>query len=294
MDKLNPADANFLTLFLEQFLLIIKTGTDALKPYVWQLIGILAIIDLASTWTLYSGEIRLSQMISRVIKVSAFCFLLFNYVDIIKMISTSLKAAGLIAAGVNPETFTGFTPSHIIGKGLEISSQLFKSSSIGSNFFLSCLGIILTLFTYFLIGFQLILSVLEFNIFVCLGMVLIPFGLLQYTSFLWQSVMQNVFRYGIKLMITYFILGVATSFINKAVSLNVTDFSTMMSQVIGMASIALLVWQIPALANGMIFGSGGLGSDASGRAVIVTGRMAGNAAKKLGNSIKKLAAASMG
>ena len=294
MDKLNPADVNFLTMFLEQFLLIIKTGTDTLKPYVWQLIGILAAIDLASTWTLYSGEIRLSQMISRVIKVSAFCFLLFNYVEIIKMISTSLKAAGLLASGMNPETFTGFTPSHIIGKGLEISSQLFKSSSIGSNFFLSCLGIILTLFTYFIIGFQLILAVLEFNIFVCLGMVLIPFGLLQYTSFLWQSVMQNVFRYGIKLMITYFILGVSTSFINNAVSLNVTDFSTMMSQVIGMASIALLVWQIPALANGMIFGSGGINGDAAGRTVMAGGRIVHNTVKSIGNGIKKIAAATMG
>ena len=44
------------------------TGMLNLIPHAKALVGVLAIIDLCSTWALYDGEMKMSQMISKIMK----------------------------------------------------------------------------------------------------------------------------------------------------------------------------------------------------------------------------------
>ena len=69
------ASSDFLTELLKFFEMHCITGFLALQPYAWQLCSVLAIIDLGTTWTLYSGEVRMSALISRAIKVDFSCSL---------------------------------------------------------------------------------------------------------------------------------------------------------------------------------------------------------------------------
>ena len=58
------------------------TGMLNLIPHAKALVGVLAIIDLCSTWTLYDGEMKMSQMISKIMKLGAFLFIIMYWNDI--------------------------------------------------------------------------------------------------------------------------------------------------------------------------------------------------------------------
>lgn len=63
-------------------------------------------------------------------------------------------------------------------------------------------------FSYFIMSIQLLLTKIEFNIFAAIAVILLPFGALRYTSFLFQRAVSCVFSFGIKLMLCYFMLGI--------------------------------------------------------------------------------------
>ena len=76
------------------------TGMLNLIPHAKALVCVLAIIDLCSTWALYDGEMKMSQMISKVMKLGAFLFIIMYWNDINHAIMVSFQYAGLTAANV--------------------------------------------------------------------------------------------------------------------------------------------------------------------------------------------------
>ena len=96
------SSSDFLTQLLQFFEMHCITGFLALQPYAWQMCSVLAIIDLGTTWALYSGEVRMSELISRVMKVGFFLFMILNWDKINSAILLSFQYAGWTAAGVTP------------------------------------------------------------------------------------------------------------------------------------------------------------------------------------------------
>ncbi len=98
---MNLNNDSFLDGLLGFFATSSIAGFQHLLPYAAELLISLAIIDIATTWTLYDGQFKLSQICTKIIKYGFFFFLLYNLPTMINMITTSFKIAGLTAAGID-------------------------------------------------------------------------------------------------------------------------------------------------------------------------------------------------
>ena len=87
-------------------------GYQALAPHAFELITVLAVIDICITWSLYSGELRMSEIISRVMKISFFMFFILNFDQINYAILQSFQFAGITASGGTMETVP-LTPENV-------------------------------------------------------------------------------------------------------------------------------------------------------------------------------------
>ena len=145
------------------------------------------------------------------------------------------------------------------------------------------------------IALQVTITLLEYYMVTCLGVILLPFGLLRYTHFLYNKLIQGIFTFGIKLMVVYFIAGLGGkvlddlgSVISKdnasadadrivsavdedipglitpemagmitgtGISANSVNFGDVLNFMLLFIIMGYLVWKIPSLVAAMISGS---------------------------------------
>jgi type IV secretion system protein TrbL len=282
---MNLADVDFfnqLLLFFEDHCMF---GYKALAPHAIALIMALGTIDIAATWTLYSGQLRMSEIISRVMKIGLFMFFIINFDKINQAILVSFQYAGLTAAGSAVGGSDILKPSTIITDGFKaiepiLSSLISVTSILPGIMAMKLVYIAITLAAYFFIALQILITKIEFNIFATLGVILLPFGALRYTQFLFQRLVSAVFAYGIKLMLMYFLLTLFDSLVTQAGGIpgwtdqTNPDLAEMLKYALSYATMAFLIWKIPNLASGFMNGQPALeGHDVinSTRSAIGTG-----------------------
>lgn len=267
--------------FLDQIVLFFSEhsaqGLSNIYPNIISLIGALAIIDLASSWYLYEGQLKISNVISRLMKIFAFLFMLYYWshplpgitlplgitATIPNVISVSFKMAGIVASGHQfTEGVQAFTPSNVFDQAFVVLKPIFEDLTglgILKNGFGRALIEILVIagvfVAFFLMSLQLALTQIEFYVFSTLAAVLIPFGLFRKTDFLWKSVFPGLCNFGMKLMVLYFIMGVMNEPIFAATKLTKESSFGQMFVVVGACLVmGLLVWKLPELAMMMISG----------------------------------------
>ena len=67
----------FLNQLLDTFRTASVTGMVNLKPAALGLVAVLGILDITAMWGLYFGEMRVREIIGKVIKIGFFCY--FNH-----------------------------------------------------------------------------------------------------------------------------------------------------------------------------------------------------------------------
>lgn len=256
---------NFLDNLLEFFQEHCILGYQALAPHAFELIAVLAVIDICVTWTLYNGELRISEVISRVMKISFLMFFILNFDRINQAILLSFQYAGLTAAG-QPVDGNLLKPSAIIDKGFEACEAVLgymmehKLSMLGPGLCLYLTYLVITLGSFFFMALQILITKIEFNIFASLAVILLPFGTLKHTQFLFQRVISAVIAYGVKLMVMTFILGLLVSLIDQSGGIPawqqdaMPDFGQLLKYALSYATLAFLMWQLPNLAAGFMNG----------------------------------------
>lgn len=257
-------DTNFLDTLLNFFYEHSVTGMIQLQPHAFELVCVLAIIDICSTWALYDGQMRLSFVINKVMKVGFFLLLIINWDTINSAILRSFEIAGATASGLtNINAGDWISPSKILERGFNICSVLFKDfqdTGITDNggiakMFMDLIAIAITIASFFFISLQVLITKIEFCIFSSLGVILLPFGAIRFTSFLFQRVVSGVFAFGIKLMIMYFLLGLFNTLSGQLISYEENiAFSAMLKIALSYATLAFLVWKLPNIAASMMNG----------------------------------------
>ena len=257
-------DTNFLDNLLNFFYEHSVTGMIQLQPHAFELVCILAIIDICSTWALYDGQMRMSFVINKVMKVGFFLLLIVNWDTINSAILRSFEIAGATASGLsNIGAGDWISPSKILERGFNICGTLFKDfqdTGITDNggiarLFMDLIAIAITIASFFFISLQVLITKIEFCIFSSLGVILLPFGAIRFTSFLFQRVVSGVFSFGVKLMIMYFLLGLFDTLSGTLTSFEENvSFSSMLKMALSYATLAFLVWKLPNLAASMMNG----------------------------------------
>lgn len=293
-------DGNIFAALMNFFMEISTKGIASMIPYASYLICIFAIIDLCTSWYLYDGQMKFSVMISKIIKIGAFFFLVIHWGDITAAISKSFSYIGYVGGGhspteaatlVNNTTVADksiFNPSYIIDLGNSATSNISKAYMEAGSFNFGQIilyGICwcLVLIGFYFIALQVLLTNIEFSIFTCLAIILLPFGCVKYTAFLSQRAISGVFSFGIKLMVVYFLLGIVASLgdsFGSAIS-TTTDkngsvaYSFVLKQALAYITVGYLVWKLPTLVAGMMQGgTPSLGNDITPSAPIAAGAAA--------------------
>ncbi len=236
------------------------TGMLALRPEAKYLLYIFAILDLTTTWSLYEGEQKISQLATKFIKIGAFLLLITMWNDINHAIMVSFQHAGLIAAGLPADGSIDIQPSGILDQGFKIISTLWDGlTHAGMNVgkaLVYLLTILLILFAYFIMAVQILLTKIEFNVFASIGVILMPFGAFRFTRFLFQRSISCVFAFAVKLMVMYFILGIVTKVAGDptAIPKDTVEMSVLLKTALSYLVLGFLVWKIPNLASTMVQG----------------------------------------
>lgn len=288
---MNLNNDGFLDALLGFFAASSTAGFQHLLPYAAELLISLAIIDIATTWTLYDGQFKLSQICTKIIKYGFFFFLLYNLPTMINMITTSFKIAGLTAAGIDHQT-NFISPSALLDKGFSACGNVWESYSVtntpAGTIIVTIIAMALTLGAFFFIALQVLLTQIELYIFAGLAVILVPFGALGYTSFLFQRVVSAVFSFSVKLMVMYFIVGLVNANIGDVSNFLATGqdangaaqastLSVMIKHSLSMLTLGLIVWKIPELAANIMSGTPTF--TAGGAIGSMTGLATGTAAK---------------
>lgn len=236
------------------------TGMLNLMPHARAVLLSLAVIDLCTTWTLYDGELKMSQMISKVMKLGTFLFIIMYWNDINHAIMVSFQYAGLTAANI-PANGEVIQPSMVLQNGFDICKHLFDDfPSVGLNIgkaLMYLITIALVLFSFFIMALQILITKIEFNIFASIAVILMPFGAIRYTNFLCQRCISAVFSFGIKLMVMYFLIGLVQVIVGQQVAeipKDTVKFADMLKYGVSYLVLGYLVWKVPNLAAMMMQG----------------------------------------
>lgn len=302
----NVQNAGFFDGILNYFRDHLVAGGKNLMPIAISLSLLLMTIQIATTWTLYEGQLRMFELIKEVIRFSFILFLIYNFESLANTFIEGWMYFGGIASGIFTYSADAkaigkapyYNPSTLIDMGWVCISEVFARGTsvvhpINSLLILVC-GIVAYIGVVF-IALQVTITLLEYYMVTCLGVILLPFGLLRYTHFLYNKLIQGIFTFGIKLMVVYFIaglggkvlfdLGTAVSENNASdaaarvmeagnrdieglitpemagmitgtgISANSVNFGHVLNFMLLFIIMGYLVWKIPSLVAGMISGS---------------------------------------
>lgn len=214
----NVQNVGFFDGILNYFRDHLVAGGKNLMPIAISLSLLLMTIQIATTWTLYEGQLRMFELIKEVIRFSFILFLIYNFESLANTFIEGWMYFGGIASGIFTYAADAeaigkapyYNPSTLINMGWVCISEVFAKGTsvvhpINSLLILVC-GIVAYIGVVF-IALQVTITLLEYYMVTCLGVILLPFGLLRYTHFLYNKLIQGIFTFGIKLMVVYFIAG---------------------------------------------------------------------------------------
>lgn len=303
--NLNSADAlNHLTEFFSK---AAGVGWQNLQPEAIHLLTVLAIIDLAIVWSLYKGEFRLQEIIEKILKYSFLFFMILSMDKLNFWIMRSFQMAGMIAGGteITEETIKKLAlPTEFLKTGLSLVGvtdsataetaeknattlighlhqiSIFSSGGM-SDALMTILAIVIVCYAFFIMTIELMMTIIEFNVFASIAVILLPFGALRFTSFLFQRCISAVFQFGIKMMIIFFLASLVKTVVtnNMGVITTKDGFGAMLTTCLVYLALAYLVKTIPNLISGMMSGQPAMsGTGVSNAVSAVPGAVAGGVA----------------
>ena len=101
---------------------------------------------------------------------------------------------------------------------------------------------------------EVMMVIIEFNIFASLLVILIPFAAMKQTSFLFQRCVSTVINYGVKMMIIYFLIGLITTTSVTYSKISTANLSGMLVQSMVYLALGYIVYKVPTIISGMLNG----------------------------------------
>lgn len=225
----------------------------------------------------------LTMLFKKILIYGAFVFMIMSYGTIVTQISSSFAKAGIKAGGetvnVSQQLNELTNPSKIANKGIEITMPVLNnyiSSNIGSIIIdgivanlpvvaaaLNVTGIqkitnnsafilvamllasVIIIACFFILAMQLFVYQVEFAIVAALGIILIPFGVFNHTSFIFDKIKHSIINFGIKYMLIATLAGVAIKFMDTLKIPENPTWQQLFYVVLAASSIAYLAVNIP-------------------------------------------------
>lgn len=278
----------------------VASGILNLTDPLIDLLIVLGIISIASNWEMYfSGSFNFGNLFVKIIQIGFFAFLIRNWGMFFTMIKQSGEQLGLFAGGAE-ETMTSGT---LVLKGLGVVfsflAKVYNGASISLNailvWLLAILCILIALYAFTKIAYTLFITNMEFVIIGGLSIVLLPFGVLNWTKSISEKTWGILLTCAVKVMVASFMVALLSTFIDNSFNISnlskLTDDSlkellpNLFGSTISMLFIAYLFGQAVefagAMTNGLTISSRNLAESGMGMAAGATRNAAGWGVGKL-------------
>lgn len=281
----------FLNTFNAAYGLIWANGGQAL---LWILAGIELV--LVALWWALGGNAQMMDVIKKLLFLMFWLWIVTNFAWIAPVFVYSLVDAGIAGAGGAAGGHTIILdPSRIFTAGVNAISPILTMiedmddwDQIGQVIILWISAFIILL-AFAIVAIQVFLTVLEFYMFMGLSAILLPFGINKHTKFIAERTLGGVVNYGVKLMVLAFILSVTEPTLTGSINFTVVDGSVEWNEIFSVMviswAIALLAWNAPGIAAGIVSGSPSLTAGTALQNTVVGGALvAGTAAAAVGTT----------
>lgn len=278
----------------------VASGILNLTDPLIDLLIVLGIISIASNWEMYfSGSFNFGNLFVKIIQIGFFAFLIRNWGMFFTMIKQSGEQLGLFAGGAE-ETMTSGT---LVLKGLGVVfsflAKVYNGASISLNailvWLLAILCILIALYAFTKIAYTLFITNMEFVIIGGLSIILLPFGVLNWTKSISEKTWGILLTCAVKVMVASFMVALLSTFIDNSFDIgsieviNNNEIKNMLPNLFGstisMLFIAYLFGQAVefagAMTNGLTISSRNLAESGMGMAAGATRNAAGWGVGKL-------------
>lgn len=272
----------------------VASGILNLTDPLIDLLIVLGIISIASNWEMYfSGNFNFGNLFVKIIQIGFFAFLIRNWGMFFTMIKQSGEQLGLFAGGAE-ETMTSGT---LVLKGLGVVfsflAKVYNGASISLNailvWLLAILCILIALYAFTKIAYTLFITNMEFVIIGGLSIVLLPFGVLNWTKSISEKTWGILLTCAVKVMVASFMVALLSTFIDSSFNIgtltSIDDnglkkfLPNLFGSTISMLFIAYLFGQAVefagAMTNGLTISSRNLAESGMGMAAGATRNAAG-------------------
>lgn len=183
------------------------------------LLIILGVISIATNWEMYfSGTFNFGNLFIKIVQIGFFAFLIRNWGMFYTMIKQSGEQIGLFAGGAEEM----MTPSALVLKGLGVVfkflGQIFSEASVSISTFLvwivAIIMVLIALYAFGKIAYTLFIVNMEFVIIGGLSIVLLPFGVLNWTKSISEKTWGILLTCAVKVMVASFMIALLSSFID--------------------------------------------------------------------------------
>jgi type IV secretion system protein TrbL len=201
----------------------------------------------------------MSNLIKKVMGLMFFWAILLNFATWIPAIINGFSKAGQTAAGIG-----ALTPSDVLDTGLQLSTGILNKISLNilsSDGLLTALtgafAGILILIAFTVIAGQMLVTLIESYIAISAGVLFLGFAGSRWTTSFAEKYISYTVSVGVKLFITYLIIGVGQSLASQWTTLIVTGMKAKdYLPIVGSSIVYMfLCWQIPSLASSMLSGA---------------------------------------
>lgn len=260
-------DADILTTLLKGFADAFTLGTARLVPDVLMLFRALATIELTllGIWMLYGHMDAIAATLTTVaLKLAVYLWLITSWSTLTRVLVKGLIAYGLKGGGgaISETDFTD--PSKLAWFGISAMTLVYNRifAYTGWDVVFNLADVLFTglaataaLVAYIVFAIQVFVTLLEFYCMSAVIVVLVPFGLVRYTTFLAEKAIALVWAFGVKLLILSFIAAIALPIMQRLEPGLTPNLSTCIAFAIAGWAIVVLAWRAPRMAQGLLQGS---------------------------------------
>ncbi len=293
-------DSGVLTDTLNHFLTIF----NAAFGNIWAgggkwLMAALATIEivLVGLWWALGDNATIVNAIKKGFFLMFWLWLVANFPGLAGDFVGSLARAGFIGAGSAVDYALIYNPSAVLDYGIDAIGPLIVAVedlsffSLGAKIIIGlCMLIILAAFA--IIAWQLFITLLEFYLFIGLSAILLPWGVFKPTKFIAEKVLGGVISFGIKLLVLAFIMAAVNPTLSTLI-ISEIDGTINWTEIFSMAAIAwaiaLLAWNAPGIAAGLVSGAPSLTAGTALQNTVAGGVIGGMAAAQIYNATRAAA-----
>jgi len=239
-------------------------------------------------WWALGADNRIVEGIKKILKFGFWIWLVTNFPTIVDWVIQSFITAGFRAVGYAGPASTLMDPSALFNNYFTAADPIFKVIDSLAWYNLGAiilfgLSLLILLIAYLIMAAQVFLTVIEFYIICAVCLIILPFGVFRYTSFLGEKAIGALISYGIKFMILALLLGLSNPVFASLVPPSNPDLNTCFSVAAASLLLGFLFWNAPSMAAGLLAGTPSLSAGIAARDIAMTSMafgFAGNAMLK--------------